>query len=185
MSYCRNCGAYIPDTMTKCLSCGYDETAQSSASQQQTQTESKTWRDAADEDRRRKIEEARKWAEEEHRKFVQQQSGQTGGQSTGNLTSSQRAFSVMSYIFALCVVPYIVCSDDKFVMYHARQGVYLFIIELIATFIGVIPLVGGIAELLILAYAVYAAIDGIKNASNGRMCPLKGVGEKIESLKRH
>ena len=28
MAYCKKCGAYIPDGQTKCLSCGYDESAE-------------------------------------------------------------------------------------------------------------------------------------------------------------
>ena len=28
MSYCKKCGAYIPDGLSACLACGYDETAQ-------------------------------------------------------------------------------------------------------------------------------------------------------------
>ena len=26
MPYCKSCGAYIPDGLTACLACGYDDT---------------------------------------------------------------------------------------------------------------------------------------------------------------
>ncbi len=28
MAYCNKCGAYIPDGLTACLACGYDENLQ-------------------------------------------------------------------------------------------------------------------------------------------------------------
>ena len=33
MAYCSKCGAYIPDGMTRCLACGYDEYAEQTAAQ--------------------------------------------------------------------------------------------------------------------------------------------------------
>ena len=33
MAYCSKCGAYIPDGMTRCLACGYDDHAEQTAAQ--------------------------------------------------------------------------------------------------------------------------------------------------------
>ena len=32
MAYCKSCGAYIPDGITACLACGYDEAAKAQES---------------------------------------------------------------------------------------------------------------------------------------------------------
>ena len=184
MSYCRKCGAYIPDGTKKCLSCGFDETESERASASQSQqTQQQDWRSSADENRKKKMEEARKWAEEEHRKFTEQQKA-APGQCGTQLTQFQRVMSVLSYIFALCVVPYIVCPDDSYVMYHARQGMHLFILELIAAVLGIVPLVGWIMKILVLVYCIFAAIDGIGNAREGRMRPLKSAAAVIEKLRK-
>jgi uncharacterized membrane protein len=43
-----------------------------------------------------------------------------------------RVFAGLSYLFCLFIVPWIAKRDNKFVMFHVRQGVVLFIAELVA-----------------------------------------------------
>ena len=82
MAYCKSCGAYIPDGQSKCLACGFDETAreQESAAAQATsqaqttsgshrkyrQFDSDFLRQQLDEQRKRQQENNRKWAETEY-----------------------------------------------------------------------------------------------------------------------
>ena len=87
MGYCTSCGAYIPDGQTKCLACGFDESAEkeqkttgsaasASAAQQAPRQErgerkyrqfdSETLRRQLDEQRKRQQENSRKWAETEY-----------------------------------------------------------------------------------------------------------------------
>ena len=77
MPYCKSCGAYIPDGLSACLACGYDESAQSAAAaakkaeqeaaeQKRTQHEQEEYaRQEMERQRRIQQEKNRKWAEEE------------------------------------------------------------------------------------------------------------------------
>ncbi len=80
MAYCKSCGAYIPDGLTACLACGYDEVAeqQKASASAQAEASKKTdkkekyrqfdsdfLRKQLDEQRKRQQENNRKWAEAE------------------------------------------------------------------------------------------------------------------------
>lgn len=87
MSYCRKCGAYIPDGQEVCLACGFDEaaekkqqnTASSSAYayEQKTEAERRAEEEArrirAEINRRKQQELNRKWAESEQRRRQMQE----------------------------------------------------------------------------------------------------------------
>jgi uncharacterized membrane protein/ribosomal protein L40E len=89
MAYCKKCGAYIPDELTACLACGYDDLAeqqkassQSSGSAASKKTENKSssasgnekykqvdsdfLRKQLEEQRKRQQENSRKWAQTEY-----------------------------------------------------------------------------------------------------------------------
>ncbi len=85
MAYCKSCGAYIPDGVTACIACGYDETAEQrkntaqsagsaaagatekrSGKEKYKQFDSDYLRQQLEEQRRRQQENSRKWAETEY-----------------------------------------------------------------------------------------------------------------------
>ena len=70
MAYCKKCGAYIPDGLSACLACGYDEaaeTAQSGAAAAR-ERQNEDYRIKYEEERRRRQEDNRKWAEQERQR---------------------------------------------------------------------------------------------------------------------
>lgn len=71
--------------------------------------------------------------------------------------------AALSYIWILCLVPLLLKKDSKFAQFHAKQGLVLFIIELIAGLLVWFPLFG---QLLMLALIVIAVMGVIK-ALNG------------------
>ena len=81
MSYCKKCGAYIPDGQDVCLACGFDEAADkkkasdkafayAQLSEEERRTE-ESRRAAAEQRRREQQEMNRKWAESEQRRRQQ------------------------------------------------------------------------------------------------------------------
>ena len=85
MSYCKKCGAYIPDGQDVCLACGYDENAEkkstatntgsaaasarsasSTGSEKYKQVDSDFLRKQLEEQRRRQQANSKKWAETEY-----------------------------------------------------------------------------------------------------------------------
>ncbi|MBF0462486.1 MAG: hypothetical protein HQL87_13960 [Magnetococcales bacterium] len=55
---------------------------------------------------------------------------------------SVRVMAAMSYLGVLCLVPLVVNRDDSYVQFHARQGVVLWMWEVLAIYTLLIPSVG-------------------------------------------
>ena len=70
MAYCKKCGAYIPDGLSACLACGYDESAEEDRKGAATarEQENEDFRLKYEEERRRRQEDNRKWAEQERQR---------------------------------------------------------------------------------------------------------------------
>jgi len=76
---------------------------------------------------------------------------------------ANKTLATLSYAWILCLVPLLGRRDSKFAQFHAKQGLVLFVIEIIAGLIFWVPLFG---QLLMLALAV-VAVMGIIKALNG------------------
>ena len=66
---------------------------------------------------------------------------QTQQSSTSN-DSENKFLAAISYIGVLCLIPLLLKKDDKFVQFHAKQGLVLFIAEIVISFINIIPFLG-------------------------------------------
>ena len=202
MAYCKKCGAYIPDGLSACLACGFDEnmeteTRASSAAQTKNdelrrkleeqrrvqQEANRRWAEQ-EQERRRQQEESRRWAEEEfaRRQAEKQQQAQADMRGTVYRSTvrdmgaasgeSNKLFAALSYISFLFVLPFILTPQDGFAKFHARQGLKLFIFSVIADALGALTGFGWIFTLLRL-YLIY---KGMSNAFNGREEPLPYIG---------
>ena len=86
-----------------------------------------------------------------------------------------KVFAILAYIGLLFLVPLLAAKDSKFAMYHANQGLVLFIGWIALSVVSMIPVIGLVA---LLGYPVMFVfmILGIINAANGQMKPLPLVG---------
>ena len=82
-------------------------------------------------------------------------------------TSEEKAFSSLAYVGVLCLVSALVKKDSKFVKFHIRQGMVLFIIEVVAGLLIVIPVLGHIVLLLISLLCGILSLIGIIHALMG------------------
>jgi len=101
---------------------------------------------------------------------------------SGMPTDDRRMASIMAYIPFLCFVPLISMSENKEVRFHARQGVFLFIVELIAVFF----LIDAVSDLFfkgILIIAISFSVAGLIFALQGKTQKLPIVGDLIEKSK--
>ena len=202
MAYCKKCGAYIPDGLSACLACGFDENAETetrAAAAAQTKNDelrrkleeqrrvqqeaNRRWAEQ-EQERRRQQEESRRWAEEEfaRRQAEKQQQAQADMRGTVYRSTvrdmgaasgeSNKLFAALSYISFLFVLPFILTPQDGFAKFHARQGLKLFIFSVIADALGALTGFGWIFTLLRL-YLIY---KGMSNAFNGREEPLPYIG---------
>ena len=177
----------------------YEESAAASAAAKKStarRQDNEELRRQLEEQRKKQQENNRKWAEaeyEQRRKAKEEQSrfdearagtGRTADRtkaddefrSRKNVGAAQsepnKLFAVLSYINILFVLPYLLCRDDEFAMFHARQGMILFIVIAVATLLGSLLNLGWIVQLL----GIYFILKGAGNAANGKMEPLPYIG---------
>jgi len=97
-------------------------------------------------------------------------------------TEEGRMAAILAYIPILCFVPLLNMKENREAHFHARQGVILFLIELIA----VIFLIDGISDLVfkgILMLALALSVAGIYFAFQGRNYRLPVIGDLAEKSK--
>ena len=69
----------------------------------------------------------------------------------------------MSYIWILCLIPLLTKRDSKFAMFHAKQGLVLFIAELVVSLLFFIPFLSWLLWILL----VIVSIIGVIKAYSG------------------
>lgn len=96
---------------------------------------------------------------------------------------NNKVMAILSYFGFLVLVPIFAAKDSKFARFHANQGLPLFIVEVLISFVtmvlGWIPLIGILVSLVmgLLGICVLVlAILGIINAANGRAKKLPITG---------
>ena len=103
-------------------------------------------------------------------------------QGAGFQTEEGRLAAIMSYIPILCFIPLLNMKDNKEAHFHARQGLVLFLVELVA----VLFLIDAVSDLVfkvILIAAVGASIAGIYFAIQGKNYKLPIVGDLADKAK--
>ena len=71
--------------------------------------------------------------------------------------------ATLSYVGILCLVPLLMKRKSKFAQFHAKQGLVLFIIEVLGSVVFWIPFVGWLLALSVLVVAIL----GILKTLNG------------------
>jgi len=66
--------------------------------------------------------------------------------------------AVLSYIWILCLVPLLGKRNSKFAQFHAKQGLILFALEIIASLLIWFPLFGQLFMLLLIVVSVMGII---------------------------
>ncbi|MCB2202106.1 hypothetical protein KQH51_04695 [bacterium] len=97
-------------------------------------------------------------------------------------TDEGRLAAIMSYIPFLCFVPLLSMKENREARFHARQGMVLFIIELVAVLF-LLPGVSSLVFRVILIGAAGLAIAGIYFALQGKNYKLPIVGDLADKTK--
>lgn len=74
-----------------------------------------------------------------------------------------RGIASLSYVWFLCLLPLLLRRDSEFAQFHAKQGLVLFVIELVGTIVFWIPIFGWflyIAVIVVSIYGFFKALDG-------------------------
>ena len=112
-----------------------------------------------------------------------------GAQTNPNVTAQpDTLMCILSYFGILSLIPYLSKKDDDFIQFHAKQGLNIFIVEIIASFgIGLIKGITGLgilglASTAVSVFAIALDIMGIVAATKGerKVLPLM---DKIKIVK--
>lgn len=89
-----------------------------------------------------------------------------------------KILAAVGYIWILCLVPLFLKRNSKFTQFHAKQGLLLFIAEIIGWLIFWIPLIGWILWI----YVVIMAVMGIMSALQGRYWEMPILGKYARKI---
>lgn len=70
-------------------------------------------------------------------------------------------FAAISYISILFLVPLVLKKDNKFAVFHGKQGLVLFILEVAASILKIIPAVGDVIFTLAFVVCGILSLAGI------------------------
>ncbi len=97
-------------------------------------------------------------------------------------TEDRRMMAIMAYIPFLCFLPLIKMKDDQYAYFHARQGLILFFIEIVA-FIFSFPHISQLFWVAIIIACIGCAIAGIMFAVQGKSHRLPIIGDLADKIK--
>ncbi len=72
-----------------------------------------------------------------------------------------KGVAALSYVWVLCLVPLLGKRDSEFAQFHAKQGLILFIIEILGSLIFGIPLLGWLLALTVFVVAIMGVIKAL------------------------
>lgn len=92
-----------------------------------------------------------------------------------------KIWAVIGYLWILCFIPLILKKDNDFSLFHAKQGLVLFIASVICAGISVVPLIGIIGVLGNAAVFVLS-IAGIFSSLKGEYWKMPYIGDYAEKI---
>lgn len=93
-----------------------------------------------------------------------------------------KAVAAIAYLSILCFVPMLTQKESKFAQFHAKQGLAIFIVEVVASIIWIIPILGWFIGFIAYAACTIASLYGIINAINGKQIEIPGFSNLAKKL---
>jgi len=95
-----------------------------------------------------------------------------------NQSSDSNLMAALSYLWIISVVMIIIKKNDSYVMFHAKQGLILFIISFICWFTWFIPFIGAIIAIIVFI----GIVIGFLKAYNGEKYKMPVIGDLAEKI---
>jgi uncharacterized membrane protein len=97
---------------------------------------------------------------------------------TKTKSNDSNIFAALSYVWILSIIFYVIKKDDEYVKFHARQGIVLFGLNILAA---ILFFLGPISVLISLASFVLMVIGAVKAYSGEkyRIPVVAGLADKI------
>jgi len=94
-----------------------------------------------------------------------------------------RLWVVSAYVWVFAFVPYFLKRRNEFVQFHAKQGVVLFVAELILILLSAIPIVGQLVGLVGFIFCFYFSVRGIFSGLAGKKWVFPLIGRYASKIK--
>ena len=91
-------------------------------------------------------------------------------------------FAIISYVSFLCVITLILKKSNKFALYHARQGLVLFVMEVTAFILSIIPFLGWLIGIFGYVLFLLVSVWGIMQAALGVYSRIPVVSEISDKI---
>lgn len=156
MSFCTKCGKQLEDGAKFCPSCG----AATDGSNQNRNTDFNIT--------------------EEFKNF--NNTADTTFEYSDSEISNGKGLSLVAYLGILVLIPIFLANGNKFIRFHANQGLVLLLAEIVVNVLNCIPFIGRIFGLVGGILCFVFMILGIVNAVKGRAKELPLIG-KIRIIK--
>lgn len=91
---------------------------------------------------------------------------------------SNKFLAALSYVWILCLVPLFLKRKSDFAQFHAKQGLLLFVIEIVGWLVFWIPLIGWALFFMVIAFSVL----GVKKALDGQYWVMPILGKYVSKL---
>ena len=95
----------------------------------------------------------------------------------------QKFLAIISYLGVLSLLVMILRERSKPVHFHVRQGVALFVVEIICTLILVIPFIGWLIGFIGWILCILFSVLGLIKASKGKEWPIPVLGKIATKIK--
>ncbi|MFA6272178.1 MAG: DUF4870 domain-containing protein [Patescibacteria group bacterium] len=89
-----------------------------------------------------------------------------------------KLIAALGYVWILCLIPLLMKKESKFAQFHGKQGLVLFIVEIVGWLVYWIPFVGWLFAVLVLVMAII----GFVKALSGEYWELPIVGSFAKKL---
>ncbi|MFH1047853.1 MAG: hypothetical protein V1738_06130 [Patescibacteria group bacterium] len=90
-----------------------------------------------------------------------------------------RLMAALSYFGILFLIPLLVGNKkDPYVNFHLRQGIVLFIVDVVASIIAFIPIIGSLIALGLIIISIYAFVQAL----SGKKWVLPYIGQYAEKI---
>jgi len=93
-----------------------------------------------------------------------------------------RFFAIISYVSFLCIITLVLKKNNKFALYHAKQGLVLFVMEVAAFILSIIPLLGLLVGIFGYALFLLVSLWAIMQAALGVYCRIPLVTKISEQV---
>lgn len=93
-----------------------------------------------------------------------------------------KSLKIISYLFILNLVPFLLQKNNQDVAFHAKQGFIQLVIWLLIPFALLIPLVGWVLGIILVVANLAMMIAGIYSAIKGRNSYVTFIGKFVEKI---